>query len=112
MPKAFVAPLLACGLLMIPAASVGAAEPASQPVQSSPAPAVYSTASTNIGTLLDNPASKAVLEKHVPQLLANSQLEMAHSMSLKQIQSYASDMVTDEVLAKIDADLTKVPTRK
>jgi hypothetical protein len=77
-----------------------------------PVPTAYSSAQTDIGTLLDNSATKAILEKHAPQLLANTQIEMARAMTLKQIQSYASDMITDEVIAKIDADLATISPKK
>lgn len=70
--------------------------------------AAYSTSTTSIGDLLDNPSTKAVLVKHLPDLVGNPQIEMARGMTLKQIQSYSSDSVTDEVLAKIDADLQKI----
>ena len=73
------------------------------------APAVkLSAADSTIGTLLDNPAAKAVLMKHVPALAGNSQIEMARSMTLKQIQSYAGDALSDEVLARIDLDLAAI----
>ena len=73
------------------------------------APAVkLSVADSSIGALLDNPAAKAVLMKHVPALAGNAQIEMARSMTLKQIQSYAGDALTDEVLAKIDLDLAAI----
>ena len=73
------------------------------------APSVkLSTAETTIGTLLDNPAAKAVLMKHVPALAGNAQIEMARSMTFKQIQSYAGDALSDEVLAKIDLDLAAI----
>jgi hypothetical protein len=42
----------------------------------------------------------------------NPQIEMARSMTLKQIQGFAGDAITDEVLAKVDADLAKLPARK
>ncbi len=72
-----------------------------------PAPA-FSTAGTDIGTLLDNPQTRAVLDKHMPSFAANPQIEMARAMTLRQIQSFAADMLTDEVLAKVDADLAKI----
>jgi hypothetical protein len=72
-----------------------------------PAPA-FSTAATDIGTLLDNPQTRAVLDKHMPAFAANPQIEMARAMTLRQIQSFAADMLTDEVLAKVDADLAKI----
>jgi para-nitrobenzyl esterase len=73
------------------------------------APAVkLSTADSTIGDLLDNPAAKAVLMKHVPALAGNAQIEMARSMTLKQIQPMAGDALSDEVLAKIDMDLAAI----
>jgi hypothetical protein len=68
----------------------------------------YSSSSTPIGDLLDNPATKAVLVKYLPDLVSNPQIEMARGMTLKQVQSYSSDSVTDELLAKIDADLQNI----
>lgn len=93
-------------------ASVAIAAEAGQSAPAAPAATAYNTADTDIGTLLDNPATKAILDKHLPQLTANSQIDLARSMTLKQVQSYASDMVTDDVLARIDADLAKIPAQK
>ncbi len=70
--------------------------------------AKFSTASTDIGTLLDNAATKAVLDKHIPGFAENPQIGMARAMTLRQIQSFASDMLTDEALDKIDADLAAI----
>ncbi len=72
----------------------------------------YSSTATDIGTLLDNPTTKAVLVKYVPELVNNPQIGMARGMTLKQVQSYAGDTLTDEMLAKIDTDLAKVPAAK
>ncbi len=71
----------------------------------------YSTASSDIGTLLDNPETKAILEKHIPEMVSNAQFEMARPMTLKAIQSYAGDALSDEKLAAIDADLAKIATK-
>ena len=74
-----------------------------------PAPAAkLTTADTTIGDLLDNPAAKAVLEKHLPALVGNAQIEMARGMTLKQIQPMAGDMLSDELLAKVDLDLAAI----
>lgn len=78
----------------------------------SSAQAAYSTEETDLGTLLDDPAARAVLEKHVPSLINNSQIEMARSMTLKGLQQYAADTVTDAALAAIDADLAKLAKKK
>lgn len=76
------------------------------------AQAALSTGTTDIGTLLDNPAAKAVLDKHLPGFADNPQISMARSMTLKQIQAFAGDAITDQKLALIDADLAKLPAGK
>ncbi|MEO5587919.1 MAG: hypothetical protein ABIQ81_09555 [Novosphingobium sp.] len=95
-------------LTAISAAHAQPAAPAAAPAASATA-AKYTTADTDLGTLLDDPAAKAILVKHLPALVANPQLEQGRSMTLKQLQAYAGDTVTDEVLVKIDADLAKLP---
>jgi hypothetical protein len=102
--KLLLAGALAASAVLAPTAF------AAPPAAAAPA-AAYST-NTDLGTLLANPATKAVLQKHVPQLIANDQISAASSMTLRQVQSYAADMLTDDVLAKIDADLAKVPAQK
>ena len=76
------------------------------------ADAHYSTATTEIGTLLDDPAAKAILEKYIPGMTTNDQVEMARAMTLKDIQQYSPDAVTDKALAEIDAELAKLPAKK
>ncbi|MFM5907472.1 MAG: hypothetical protein ACKOPO_07795 [Novosphingobium sp.] len=73
--------------------------------------APYNTTDTTIGTLLDDPASKAVVEKVMPGFSANPQVEMARAMTFKQIQGFAPDMIKDELLAKLDAELAKLPAK-
>jgi hypothetical protein len=75
------------------------------------APAHYTTAETDIGTLLDDPASRTVVDKYIPGFSSREQIDMARSMTLKSIQQYAPD-ITDTVLAEIDADLAKLPAKK
>lgn len=65
----------------------------------------YSTTDTDIGTLLDDPAAAAIVEKHIPGFTANPQTMMARSFTLPALQSFVPHAVTDEVLEKIDADL-------
>lgn len=89
-------------------ASASAAEPARSEAAAPAAKPKYSTAETDIGTLLDDPAAKAIIDKHIPGMTSNEQIEMARSMTLKAVQTYAPDDVTDECLAQIDADLAKL----
>ena len=72
----------------------------------------YSTTETDIGTLLDDPAAKAVLDKILPGFATNPQIEMARPMTMKSIQQYAADQLTDEKLAAVDAELAKLPPKK
>lgn len=108
----FYTPLIAAMVLVaVPAV---AADPAKPAEKTAPAPAVkdapkYTTDDTEIGTLLDDPAAKAIVEKHIPGMTTNEQIDMARSMTLKAIQTYSPDEVTDERLAAIDADLAKLP---
>lgn len=71
----------------------------------SSAAAAMTTGTTTIGDMLDNAAAKAILQKHLPEVVASEQIDMARGMTLKDIQAYAADQVTDEKLAKIDHDL-------
>jgi hypothetical protein len=101
--KLLIPALLAAGLGAPLYVSAAETQPAS-----SPATPTFSTEATDIGTLLDNPQTRAVLDKHMPTFAGNPQIEMARSMTLRQIQSFASDMLTNEALAKVDADLAKI----
>lgn len=72
----------------------------------------YTVDSTALGVLLDNPQTKAIVDKHIPGMSSNPQIDMARAMTLKVIQPYAADTVTDAALTAIDADLAKVPVKK
>jgi hypothetical protein len=52
-----------------------------------------------------------VLLKHLPGLVGNEQIQMARSLTLKQLQGYAGDAITDEKLALVQADLAKLPKK-
>lgn len=75
------------------------------------APANYSTADTDLGTLIDDPASRVLVEKHIPGMTTNPQVEMAKGMTLRQIQAFAPDDVTDERLNNLDKELAKLPAK-
>jgi len=77
-----------------------------------PAAAHYSTEDSSIGDLMDNPKTKAILDKYVPGLTSAEQIDAARGMTLKAVQQFAPDTVTDDALAKIDADLAKLPAEK
>lgn len=99
-----IAIIAALAAATLPAAAM-AADPAPA---AAPAKPKYSTSETDIGTLLDDPAAKAIIDKYIPGMTSNEQIEMARSMTLKAIQTYAPEDVTDERLAKIDAELANL----
>jgi para-nitrobenzyl esterase len=72
----------------------------------------YSTSITPIGTLLDDPAAKAILVKYIPDTATNPQIDAVRGLTLKATQQYAPDKVTDTALANIDADLGALPAKK
>ncbi|OJU13767.1 MAG: hypothetical protein BGN86_15455 [Caulobacterales bacterium 68-7] len=87
-------------------AAPAAADPASLP--GAAAASKFKTGQTSIGDILDNAAAKAVLQKHLPALVSNPDLDQGRFMTLKEVQQYAADMITDPVLAAIDADFAKL----
>jgi uncharacterized protein (DUF305 family) len=95
-----VAPVSALPVLAASTTAAPAATPA------------FTTSDTDLGTLLDNPATKAVLTKYIAAMISNPQIDMARSMTLKQLQAYSADTLTDAVLAKIDADFAQLPAAK
>lgn len=77
--------------------------------------AAYSSTMTPMGVLLGNPATKAVLLKMLPELVARmgDNMERVSGMTLKEIQeatkAYAPDALSDTRLSAIDVELAKVP---
>ena len=72
-----------------------------------PAAAKLTTGATTLGDLLDNAAAKAVLTKHAPMLTEGGQIDQARPMTIKSLQQYIPTL-TDELLAKIDAELAQI----
>ena len=85
---------------------------AQTPPATSTAAAHYTTQDTDLGTLLDDPAAKAVLVKYIPTIVNSDQIDMARSMTLKSLQSYAADSLSDKTLADIDAEFATLPAKK
>jgi hypothetical protein len=72
----------------------------------------YSSAGTQIGTLLDDPAARAILQKYLPDVVSSQRMDTVRPMTLKVLQEHAGGRVTDAVLAKIDAELAALPPKK
>lgn len=90
------------------ATSIQAQTQAPAPPAASATPA-YSTKST-VGTLLDNPATKAVLVKYIPDMVASPQIDQARSFPLEGLAQFAPQL-TPDVLAKINTDLAPIPAQ-
>jgi hypothetical protein len=60
---------------------------------------------TPIETLAADPAGKAVLEKDLPHLLNHPSYEQFKSMSLRQLEPYSGGALTDDQIAKVEANL-------
>ena len=77
--------------------------------QQAPAPANYSVQTTQVGVLLDNPATKAILERMIPTVYANEMFQtMGRSQTLKSIQQYEPAALSDAALAAIQAEFDKL----
>jgi para-nitrobenzyl esterase len=77
------------------------------------APGHYSVKETPVGKMLDDPAADELLKKMIPSVYSN---EMFHSMgrenTLQGIQQYEPEALKDEVLAKLQTELNKLPAKK
>jgi para-nitrobenzyl esterase len=75
-------------------------------------PGRYSVESTPVGKMLDDPAATAVLKKLIPTVYANPMFQQdGRSITLKEIQTYEPDALSDANLAKIQAELDKLPPK-
>ena len=106
-----VTPLLAM-LLACVCVTETYAQSSTSPPPASAAQSHYNTSDTDIGTLLDDPAARAIVDKYIPGFSAGPQIDMARGMTLKDVQQYAPDKITDQVLAQIDSELAKLPVKK
>jgi hypothetical protein len=60
---------------------------------------------TTIADLLADPGAKAVLEKDIPQVLADPRLPQAMGMTLRDIVPYSDGAIDDAKLSAIQKDL-------
>jgi len=100
------------GAPAMPAPAGQAAAPAAPGAPAAASAAHYSVETTLVGKLLDDPAANEVLKKMIPTVYAN---EMFHSMgreaTLKSIQQYEPEALSDANLAKLQAELNKIPAK-
>ena len=96
----------------LPGVAFGQQTSTPTPTAPAPAPGHYSTATTDIGVLLDDPAAKDILEKAVPGLTTNPQSGMMRGMTLASLQQYVPDQITAAKLGEIDKAFQALPVKK
>ncbi|MDG5489320.1 hypothetical protein NYR55_11910 [Sphingomonas sp. BGYR3] len=73
-----------------------------------PAASVALSLDTPVETLAANPASKAVLDKHFPEMLKHPMYDQFKQMSLKQLQPLAQGQITNDMLTAAEKDLAAI----
>lgn len=113
MRSAFLAAVAALALspTFAAAQTAGGAAQSGAPAPAAHASRPYTTATTDIGSLMDDPDAHAIVEKYIPGFFESDQIDLARNMTLKDVQQYAPDKVTDKVLADIDIEFAKLPPK-
>lgn len=95
----------------------GAASAQTAPAQTpAPAPApehehhaAHPTIESSIEALMADPATKAVLEKHLPGIDRHPAYGQFKGMTLRQVAPFSQGHITAEKIAAIDTDLKAIP---
>ena len=103
----------AAALCLMPAAAFAQNAPAPAPAPmaapaAAPAVAAKFNLDTPIETMAADEKAKAVLMADLPDLLPHPSYEQFKGMSLRQVQPYSQGALTDELLAKVEADLAAI----
>ncbi|QDH33463.1 hypothetical protein [Porphyrobacter sp. YT40] len=97
------APLAAFGLAL---AAVTA--PLAVTAQETPAPAPAFSIDTPVEVLVADARAKAVLDKYLPGIDQHPAYDQFRALSLRTLAPFSQGMITEEMLAKIEADLTAI----
>mgnify|MGYP000603166092 CR=1 FL=1 len=102
-------PYLALPLALAMMAPAAAQSPAAQ-ATAAPQAVHYSVSATPVGTLLDDPAAAAILKRLIPTVYANDMFQtMGRTQTLKAIQQYEPEVLSDQNLTLIQAEFDKLP---
>jgi para-nitrobenzyl esterase len=71
----------------------------------------FSVDTTPLGELLDNPAARAVVLKHLPMIVDNPRVEMLRGITLSVGRTMSNTMISEDALKAIDAELATLPAR-
>ena len=99
------APLAAFGLAL-----AAVTVPVAVTAQEAPAPAPATTFSidTPVEVLVADARAKAVLDKYLPGIDQHPAYDQFRALSLRTLAPFSQGMITEEMLTKIDADLTAI----
>jgi hypothetical protein len=100
------APLAALGLAAVAVLTVPAF--AEETAETAAPMAAAFTIDTPIETLVADARAKAVLDKHVAGIDQHTAYDQFKAISLKSLAPFSQGLITDEVLAKIAADLAAI----
>ena len=72
----------------------------------------YSVETTLVGKLLEDPAADAILKRMIPSVYNNEMFKtMGRDSTLKAIQQYEPEALSDANLAKLQAEFDKIPAK-
>lgn len=91
--------------LMAVSPALAQTTPAPAPATTTAATVAAFSADTPLETVVANPAAKAALDKTLPNLAKHAAFDQFKAMSLRQLQPYSQGAISDEAIAKVDADL-------
>lgn len=103
--------MIVAAVLFAPAVSakaMAAAVDATSAAGSNSPTVYYAVAETEIELLIDDPAAKAIIDRHIPGLTSSEQVGLIGGLTLKDLQQYLPTVVTDAKLAAIQADFRKM----
>ena len=69
---------------------------------------MYTTGSTQVGVILDDPDARAIVDKHLPGFSTNPDIDQGRGFTLNFMQKFDRDTITEEVLAGINADFEEL----
>ena len=102
--------------ILVLAGLLAGALPVVTPALAADAPAAaaarYSVETTLVGKMLDDPEANALLKRMIPTVYANEMFQsMGRDLTLKAIQQYEPEALSDANLAKLQAELDKLPAK-
>lgn len=60
---------------------------------------------SKLGDLLDNEATKAILEQFMPGISAHPQIAMGKGFALSMVAKFSGGLITEDMLAKVNEAL-------